>query len=130
MTADSLSGVSVADLISRFTAAALAQYHADMDFNIKTINKAVKEMMAIAAELKARPGDQRSALLQLYDHPNTRVRLSAARLSFALAPVRARAVIQAIAELEEVFDRARCRHVPVGDRSGHLQAELMADRRL
>lgn len=98
MTADSLSGVSVADLISRFTAAALAQYHADMDFNIKTINKAVKEMMAIAAELKARPGDQRSALLQLYDHPNTRVRLSAARLSFALAPVRARAVIQAIAD--------------------------------
>lgn len=90
--------MSVADLASYFTASALAQYNADMDFNIKAINIAVKEMMAIAAELKSRPGDQRSALLELYDHPNTRVRLSAARLSFALAPVRARAVIQEIAD--------------------------------
>jgi len=94
-----LSALTTDDLVARFTAAALAQYHASMDFDIKTINKAVGQLMAITAELKARPGDQRSALLQLYDHPNnTRVRLSAARLSFALAPVRARAVIQEIAD--------------------------------
>lgn len=98
MTANALDGMSVADLIARFTASALAQYHADMDFDMKTTNKSAKDLMAIAAELKARPGDQRSALLPLYDHPNTRVRLSAARLSFALAPVRARAVIQEIAD--------------------------------
>jgi hypothetical protein len=93
-----LSALTTDDLVARFTAAALAQYHASMDFDIKTINKAVGQLMAITAELKARPGDQRSALLQLYDHPNTRVRLSAARLSFALALVRARAVIQEIAD--------------------------------
>ena len=98
MTADDLHKMSVHDLVSRFTAAALGQYRADMNFDMKTIKKCVYEMRDITAELRARPGDQRSALLQLYDHPNTRVRLSAARLSFALAPVRARAVIQEIAD--------------------------------
>lgn len=98
MTKDLLNRLSVADLVGRFTASALAQYHADMDFDMETINKSAKDLMAIAAELKSRPGDRRTALLGLYDHPNTRVRLSAARLSFALAPVRARAVIQEIAD--------------------------------
>jgi hypothetical protein len=53
--------------------------------------------MAITAELKSRPGDQRSALVKLYDHPNVQVRLNAARLTLAVAPAAARQVVETIA---------------------------------
>jgi hypothetical protein len=54
--------------------------------------------LAIADELTIRPGDQRSALARLYAHPNVQVRLNAARLTLAVAPMAARNVIQALAD--------------------------------
>ena len=46
-------------------------------------------------------GDQRHALLSLYDHPNLQVRLKAVKNSLALAPQEGRRVLQAIADSRE-----------------------------
>ena len=54
-------------------------------------------MVEVREELKRRPGDERRALIALYDHQNAQVRLQAARASFAVAPEAARSVIEAIA---------------------------------
>jgi uncharacterized protein DUF2019 len=55
------------------------------------------QIFAIGGELKRRPGDQRRALLPLYDHPNIEVRLRAAKRTLAVAPVEARRMIESIA---------------------------------
>jgi len=54
-------------------------------------------MEAVEEELKMREGDQRQALLQLYHHANTQVRLAAAKATLAVAPEAARRTIEAIA---------------------------------
>lgn len=72
------------------------------------------EIQEIEDELKARGsehsrdlmplashGDQRRALLSLYDHPNLQVRLIAVTNSLALAPEEDRRVLQAIADSRE-----------------------------
>jgi hypothetical protein len=55
-------------------------------------------MDAIEEELKVRPGDQRRALIPLYNHPNVQVRLKSAIATLALAPDAARRQIQDIAD--------------------------------
>jgi hypothetical protein len=55
-------------------------------------------MVAIRDELKSRPGDQRRALLSLFDHENAQVRLQAARATLAVEPAAARSVIESIAQ--------------------------------
>ncbi len=54
-------------------------------------------MWAIERELKQRPGDERSALLLLYGHPNAQVRLQAATATLAVAPDAARKALQELA---------------------------------
>jgi hypothetical protein len=58
-------------------------------------------MEAVEGELKARTGDQRRALLVLYDHPNAQVRLKAAKATLAVAPQAARRMLQIIRESKE-----------------------------
>jgi Domain of unknown function (DUF2019) len=96
-----LRDISVTELVDHFAAAGLGQFKAELRNDIAKQNKCVEQAMAIAAELKSRPGDQRSALLQLYDHPNVQVRLNAARLTLAVAPATARDLIQAIADSKQ-----------------------------
>jgi hypothetical protein len=55
----------------------------------------------MSAELKARDGDQRRALLKLYDHPNAQVRLKATKATLAVAPEVARRMLETIAESRE-----------------------------
>jgi hypothetical protein len=93
--------LSVAELLERFTIASLGQYQAEFESNIAKQNKFVRQTMAIADELKSRPGDQRVALTKLYDHPNVQVRLNAAKLTLAVAPTAAREVIQTIKDSKE-----------------------------
>lgn len=50
--------------------------------------------------MKRRPGDQRSALLELLEHPNMHVRFNVATALIGIVPVRAREVIQAIVDLK------------------------------
>jgi hypothetical protein len=56
------------------------------------------QMDAIKKELKSRPGDQRRALLVLFDHLNMQVRVKAAKATLAVAPEAARRMLQAIAD--------------------------------
>ena len=55
-------------------------------------------MENVLNELRQRDGDQRRALLRLFDYPNIQVRLAAAKNTLAVAPVEARQQIQTIAD--------------------------------
>jgi uncharacterized protein DUF2019 len=51
--------------------------------------------------LKAREGDQRQALVRLYEHKNPQVRLKAVKATLAVAPEVALPMLQAIADSRE-----------------------------
>jgi hypothetical protein len=53
-------------------------------------------MDAVRNELRARPGDQRRALVPLLQHGNIQVMLKAALSTLALEPKKARMVLEAI----------------------------------
>ena len=97
----SLRDLAVTDLVERFAALAIAQFQAEFQSDIAKQNKLIEQGWAVADELKSRAGDQRSALIRLYDHPNVQVRLNAARLTLAIAPVAAREVVQSIADSKQ-----------------------------
>jgi hypothetical protein len=98
MTEKNLSALTVAELVETYAAIGIEEDKAEMDDDLPTRNRLCSEMFAIGKELKGRPGDQRRALLVLYDHPNVEVRLMAAKSTLAIAPVEARKVIQSIAD--------------------------------
>lgn len=64
-------------------------------------NQLFEQMQEVVQELKRRSGDQRRALLGLYNHPNLQVRLKAVKNSLALAPEEGRRVLQDIAGSRE-----------------------------
>jgi hypothetical protein len=100
MTDANLRNLSVAELVDRFAAMGVEQDNAERESalgDIAKINRLFGQMEAITDELKSRPGDQRRALLALFDHPNMQVRLKAAKATLAVAPKEARQMIEAIA---------------------------------
>jgi hypothetical protein len=86
------------ELVDRFAAIGLAQDQALLGGEIAKFNRLFEQMAGVANELKARDGDQRTALMTLYDYPNMQVRLKAAIHTLAVAPVAARQQLEAIAE--------------------------------
>ncbi|HZP20079.1 MAG TPA: DUF2019 domain-containing protein [Bauldia sp.] len=60
-------------------------------------NRLAKRLWAIQDALRDMDGDERKALLKLLDHANFQVRLNAALATLAIAPQRARRVLEAIA---------------------------------
>lgn len=92
-----LEDLTVAQLVERYVEAGIAEDKAEMHDDLPKRNRLCLQMFAIADELKNRPGDQRRALLALYNHPNMEVRLMAAKATLAIAPVEARKVIESIA---------------------------------
>ncbi|KQZ01670.1 hypothetical protein ASD45_13005 [Pseudolabrys sp. Root1462] len=97
MTRTKLASMSVPQLVELFTAIGLNQYTARMGDDIAKYNRLFDEMTLVVGELQRRAGDQRSALIKLYDHPNIQVRLAAAKKTLALAPSQARQLIEAVA---------------------------------
>lgn len=93
-----LAEMSVDELVERYAAIGIAQYEAEIDSDQRRFNRLIQDIIAMQAELKARPGDQRVALKSLYNHPNMQVRLNAARATLAVAPEAARAQLLAIRE--------------------------------
>lgn len=65
--------------------------------DIAKVNRLIREMWVVQDELKSRLGDQRRALLALFDHENAQVRLMAARENLAVVPAVARKMIETIA---------------------------------
>lgn len=97
MNQSELQAVTTLELVERFVEITLGQDEALLDDDRKMFNRLFKEMRAVLEELKSRPGDQRSALIPLYKHPNMQVRLKAAKNTLAVAPEDAHEVIQDIA---------------------------------
>jgi hypothetical protein len=91
-----LAEMTVTQLVERFAALGVGQFDAELHGDYRKKSKLLLQMRDVTEELKSRPGDQRSALLPLFEHPNIQVRLMAARLTLALAPVAARQILQNI----------------------------------
>ena len=96
-----LRASSVEELVDRFVEIGLAQYRALVWDEIARFNKLFEQMDAVKKELKGRPGDQRRALLKLFDHSNSQVRLKAAIATLAVEPEAARSLLQTIAASRE-----------------------------
>jgi hypothetical protein len=92
-----ISEMTTEQLVERFTAIALDQYTALQGYDTARYNRLFDRMDAIKQELKARDGDQRRALLSLYEHPNAQVRFKAAVATLAVVPEQARTVLKEIA---------------------------------
>lgn len=92
-----LEDLTVAQLVERYPQAGIEEDKAEKEDEFQKRNTLCRQMFAIANELKRRPGDQRRALVPLFDHPNIEVRLLAAKAALAIAPVEARKVIEEIA---------------------------------
>ena len=97
MNQDNINGMSVSELVDRFTAIALEQDKALFKDDIPKFNSLYRQMDDVKNELKARQGDQRRALLPLFDHPNLQVRLKAAVTTLAVAADAARKELKNIA---------------------------------
>ena len=93
--------MTVDELVERFTALALDQDEANLDNDIPGFSRLFHQMQEVKAELKARPGDQRRALLSLFAHRNVQVRLMAAKATLAVAPEAAREKLEDIASSHE-----------------------------
>ena len=81
-----LNHLTVAELVERFLSTTLAQYEADLRFQISKYNQLYRYMNDIRAELKRRDGDQRRALLPLLNYDNAQVRLMTASTLLVVAP--------------------------------------------
>jgi hypothetical protein len=97
-----LQKISVADLVERFAVLGVGQFEAELQSDLARENRHIREMRGVVEELKKRPGDQRSALLALYGHPNAQVRLMAAKLTLAVAPAAAREILRAIKDSKQM----------------------------
>ena len=103
MKETSLKYLNNADLVDLFCALGILKDQAMMDDDGAEFERLFHHMSAIAAQLKSRKGDQRHALLALYDHRNTCVRLAAAKATLAVAPVEARRMIESIADGRHMY---------------------------
>jgi hypothetical protein len=94
----SLAEMNTDDLVELFAQIVEAQDEALLGGENAKFNRLFGRMMEVSDELKSRDGDERRHLLQLFDSPNMQVRLQVAKLTMAVAPIEARAQLQAIAD--------------------------------
>jgi enoyl reductase-like protein len=95
---DKLQDMTVEQLVERFVAIALDQDKALFRREHAKFNRLFDQMEAVESELKARDGDQRRVLLNLYNHLNTQVRVKAVKATLAVAPEAALRRLKEIAE--------------------------------
>src|SRR5437762_3570903 len=101
MKKNKLQGMTEDQLVDFFIALALTQDKALLRNEYAKFNRLFDEMEAVEQELKARSGDQRRALLRLYEHPNAQVRLKAVKATLAVAPADGRRMLEVIAGSRE-----------------------------
>jgi hypothetical protein len=97
MSSVTLKDMTVSQLVNRFVEIGLAQDEASLRDEVAEFNRLFNEMQAVVQELKLREGDQRRALLVLYEHPNMQVRLKAIKNTLAVAPETGRRALKAVA---------------------------------
>jgi hypothetical protein len=98
MSTNNLRILPVSVLVDRFASLCEAQDLAELRGEYPKFKPQFREMVAIEDELRARPGDQRRALIALLSHRNMQVRLNAALAILALYPGEARAALHRIEE--------------------------------
>ena len=91
-----LSDMSVDQLVNQLADLAVEQDVRLLENDVAAANRLYDEMHEISTELKSRPGDQRTALMALYDHSNMHVRLVAAKKTLAVAPRASRVQLEQI----------------------------------
>lgn len=94
----SLAEMNTDDLVELFAQIVEAQDEALLGGENAKFKRLFGRMMEVSDELKSRDGDQRRHLVQLFDSPSMQVRLQVAKLTLAVAPIEARAQLQAIAD--------------------------------
>jgi hypothetical protein len=90
--------MSIDELVARFAQIGVAQDQALLGGQTKKFNRLFELMAEVSNELKTRDGDQRRALISLYQYPNMQVRLKAAIHTREIFPIEARRQIEDIAE--------------------------------
>lgn len=96
MNEQALETATVDELVERFVSLCIAQDRELSRGDVPALNRLFDRIEAVKAELKSRPGDQRHALIPLYNHANMQVRLSAAKATLAIAPQAARQTLEDI----------------------------------
>jgi cytochrome c oxidase assembly protein Cox11 len=91
-----LANMTTDQLVQTFAELAVQQDIALLSRMQREVNKIYWKLESIEGELKSRPGDQRFALLPLFNHKNMQVRVKAAKATLAIAPEAARAQLEAI----------------------------------
>jgi len=91
-----LSVMSTEQLLARFVEIGIKEERAELYRDLRASKRLYWAMQAVVQELKSRPGDARSELLKLYDHPSMQVRLKAAKATLAVAPQAARQALETI----------------------------------
>jgi cytochrome c oxidase assembly protein Cox11 len=92
----SLANMTTEQLVQLFADMSVQQDVALLCRMQREVNRIFWKLEEIESELKSRPGDQRSALLPLFNHKNMQVRVKAAKATLAIAPEAARAQLEAI----------------------------------
>lgn len=95
---DKLQDMTVEQMVERFVAIALDQDKALLRREHARFNRLFDKMEAVEDELRSRDGDQRRALLSLYNHPSTQVRVKAVKATLAVTPEAALRELKEIAE--------------------------------
>ena len=93
-----LADMNTNDLVELFAQIGVAQGQALQRAEHAKFNRLFRQMSAVSDALKSRDGDQRRALMALYDYQDMQVRLKAAKHTLAVAPVEARRLLQTIAD--------------------------------
>lgn len=93
-----LRRLTMAQLVERYAEIGVAQDKALLYDRTATYNRLYSWKHAIEDELHGRDGDERRALLALFEHPNLQVQLNAAKATLALEPVAARRKIEEISK--------------------------------
>ncbi|RBP12306.1 uncharacterized protein DUF2019 [Roseiarcus fermentans] len=88
---------TVPELLDQFRNACLAQYDTYLTDDVSKRNKLFDFLLAVTRELKSRGVEERRALLTLFADKNPQVRFQAASFVYAVAPVEAKACLEAIA---------------------------------
>jgi hypothetical protein len=101
MKKPNLKRIRTNELVDLFRDYAIKQDDAMLGGEQAKVNQLVWQLKDIADELRAREGDQRTALLNLYTHPNPQVRLNAIRTTLAVAPEAGRKALEALASSKE-----------------------------
>jgi len=118
-----LSNVTSDDLVQLFAENTREQDKALLLGQIAKYNRLFARMKEIHDELKARPGDQRRMLIKLFEFPNMQVRLQAAKLTKEVAPLEARAQLQAIVD-SKWFPQAGHAGMSLSIMDGNLKLKL------